>query len=428
MSELPGNFEPYFWDHFVLQFSHQDPAIRYSLVALSAIYEDHELKIQGLNQSPKQRSHSLALYMKAVHHLTDALSSSQIDTRVVLVCCLIFVWIDVLQDNLFSAFKHLESGAQILQDSYGHYSRTIISDFEDIFASLTRSFTRLVLQASVHGRGASPSPYLFPKLLRLSTQMPKSFSNIFESRNYLDNELNSLFGALRSLQNNKSCRNEKYVASIDEMCKLHLQRLQQWKLANDSLVEFHALTENIIPDTVQSSGMAYLQLYYHFLMIILPCILSEKSYDNHTATFAQIVSLSKSILETPYSGPPRVLSFDMGIIPPLFLTTLKCRILPLRRMAISLLKLAPEREGLWHRDSIVAYSEWKVAFEEQGRGDLPETSLLPESARIYEEHLSHRIIDGKTVEVFRFRRGEGEQQEMLLPKELEMAKSLGNMI
>src|SRR6266536_6710913 len=29
IAQLPGNFEPYFWDHLVLQFSHQDPTIRH---------------------------------------------------------------------------------------------------------------------------------------------------------------------------------------------------------------------------------------------------------------------------------------------------------------------------------------------------------------------------------------------------------------
>ena len=45
MSSMPGNFEPYFWDHLVLQFSHCDPTIRYSLIALSAIYEEHETSV-----------------------------------------------------------------------------------------------------------------------------------------------------------------------------------------------------------------------------------------------------------------------------------------------------------------------------------------------------------------------------------------------
>ena len=47
---------------------------------------------------------------------------------------------------------------------------------------------------------------------------------------------------------------------------------------------------------------------------------------------------------------PRVFTFEMGLIPPLYWTALKCRDARIRSKAFDLLKEAPAREGLWNRE------------------------------------------------------------------------------
>ncbi|TVY13592.1 Transcriptional regulatory protein moc3 [Lachnellula arida] len=47
LSSMPGNFEPYLWDNLVLQFCHVYPAVQQSLIALGAIYEEHERRGMG---------------------------------------------------------------------------------------------------------------------------------------------------------------------------------------------------------------------------------------------------------------------------------------------------------------------------------------------------------------------------------------------
>jgi hypothetical protein len=112
MSDMPGNFEPFFWDHIILQFSHSYPTVQQSLFALSAIYEENDRD----NQNPVKTTaaltkdpHALNQYNKAVRHLAEDLSKQQ-DLRVTLILCLIFFWVEILQNNLDSAFKHLDGG------------------------------------------------------------------------------------------------------------------------------------------------------------------------------------------------------------------------------------------------------------------------------------------------------------------------------
>jgi len=111
------------------------------------------------------------------------------------------------------------------------------------------------------------------------------------------------------------------------------------------------------------------------------------AFDEYTADFEKILVISEELISHPMSSMPPILSFDIAVIPPLFFLVLICRVLRLRREAIELLKLAPKQEGIWRRRSIVKYSEWKAMMEEAGRGDLDEDDVLPESARIYREHI-----------------------------------------
>lgn len=87
----------------------------------------------------------LQQYAKALRHLADSLLAGQADPRVTLVSCLIFVWIEFLQNNLESGFKHSQSERQILKDlqerrqesgSASPYSH----DFENLYGLPDRSF------------------------------------------------------------------------------------------------------------------------------------------------------------------------------------------------------------------------------------------------------------------------------------------------
>ncbi|KUJ13788.1 uncharacterized protein LY89DRAFT_672072 [Mollisia scopiformis] len=428
MSEMPGNFEPYFWDHIVLQFSHKYPTILQALVALSAIYEEHEQGTPG-PVSKSADSYALQQYNKAVKDLMGYLGSEGQDMKVALTACLIFVWIEFLQDDLNSGFQHLSCGLKILRDCIGIQDR----DSEDIFGSLDRSFTRLRIQAAVHGAQESQFTTTTTRELEILEPIPHSFSNVFESRNVLDKELNAIFGYIRALQE------ADYYAGVDmsifvDIRRGHLERLEQWHIATMHLVA-SLESKN---DQSQASGILYLQLYYTMVNIIWKAEFagSEMVFDAYTAEFETMTTIASSLMDNPNCTTPRVLSFDMGIIPPLFLLCVKCRILRIRRQAIALLKRAPEREGIWHRDSMVRYSEWKTMTEEQWRDGLSEDEPLPEFGRIYAEHIpqtgepSMPGSEGQPIRIS-FKRGPvglDIQDTIEIPDGSEMLRHMGNML
>ena len=436
LSSMPGNFKPYLWDNLVLQFCHVYPAVQQSLIALGAIYEEHERRGMALTTSTSSDENVLKQYNIAVKGLVDYLSSANQDPRVTLISCLMFVWIEFLQRNLDSGFRHLNSGLKILQDLRGPQipgktSPVNDEDKEDIYGALNRSFTRLRIQAAMHGSTSAGLTTSTTRALEAVGLIPHTFSNIYEARICLDNEYNANFGYMRTLRDgDRYSRYENMnAATINSIRIAHLQRLEQWKQATGAM-----MAGSLQPyDQTLESGCMYLELYYIFITIALKALLGgEMCFDDRTMDFERITTLCESLIHDHRQGKPPPLSFDMGVIPPLFFLILKCRLQPLRQKALTLLRLAPEQEGMFPRDSALKICEWKVATEEAGRGDLPFDHLLPESARIYQEHIETKENwGGGSVMCIQYRKGPPRNDDfegVELPVDMEMVQGMGNML
>ena len=263
--------------------------------------------------------------------------------------------------------------------------------------------------------------------------VPLVFNNLFEARNYMDGMLNSIFVCMHQVRNSEKYGTADQVTDLlflDSICESFLGRLEQWQEATQMMTtaQFGALEKDCQPPMIR-----YLQLYQTYMTVTLktPFVTLEMVFDGYTAEFARHVELAGILAKPTAEGSP-VLSFDMGIIHPIFLLVLKCRDIHLRRKALALLKRSPEQEGVWRRAATVAFSEWKIDFEERGRGELPESSMLPESARIHQERVVHEIKGGKRVAMILYRRSSvslAEAAERIeMSKELEVTMEMGNMV
>lgn len=429
-TKLPGNFEPYFWNSVMLQFSHEYPTVQQSLVALSAIYESRSEGRGGGNQW-QRHEHALRQYNKAVKTLVDYMSSRDQDPRVALISCLMFVWVELLQKNIEAGFQHLYSGMRILtslRDS-GTLKKKDSNEVErdDIYGSLSRSFTRLRIQVSIHGSTTDELAASCP-LTDDSRYIPipHTFTSIFESRICLDANFKIIFGYFRRLFDEHGADWENSPLSavmLGYTRQEHMQRLQQWHSATKRMMDN---SKNVEKDAL---GYAYLQVYYTLVHMCGEVLFeNEMIYDKYQASFEKMLELSEVLLRnTRENALP--LSFDMGVIPPLFFGAIKCRVYPLRMRALELLRLAPEQEGLWIRDSMVKFCEWKIPLEEAGRGNVPSTESLPESARIYRERLS--LTDDGLRTCVKYRKGpymvDGVVSEELVGY-MEPLEWVGNMM
>ncbi|KAH8681932.1 hypothetical protein BX600DRAFT_32835 [Xylariales sp. PMI_506] len=108
-SSLSGPYDGYFWTNVVLQLSNSEPIIQHAVLAISSLYEDFSCKGRELNQL-QVNQFALYHYNIAVRKLRDAQHEP-----LVLLACLLFICIEVMQDNKAQAIIHCRHGLAILQ-------------------------------------------------------------------------------------------------------------------------------------------------------------------------------------------------------------------------------------------------------------------------------------------------------------------------
>lgn len=97
----------------------------------------------------------------------------------------------------------------------------------------------------------------------------------------------------------------------------------------------------------------------------------ECSFDAFLPEFKHIVAHTSLLVEaqsqkgTGAGGPMLRFAFDTGILPPLYLVTIKCRDPLLRRRALQLMERYPRREGVWDSVATAHLCRWIVRLEEE---------------------------------------------------------------
>lgn len=245
-------------------------------------------------------------------------------------------------------------------------------------------FARMSLMQSLYGR---PRGIRFPELLDPYDETPSLLEGRFVN-------LKDAYTASTGMLNG----NVRYVemtkhgsfpdqATTDIAYAAHLSQVEDWSKA------FEAYASEPPTSEEEVLGRVLLRAHHSLAVSFLAACRTrqETSFDLGISHFELIVrSLEPFILGLANSGQPFSTSFslDMGLVPTLFYTAIKCRHPKVRRRAIALLRLAPRREGLWDAIEAAKVAELVVKFEEtyldeSGKRDSStEPSLVPEWARI----------------------------------------------
>lgn len=93
----------------------------------------------------------------------------------------------------------------------------------------------------------------------------------------------------------------------------------------------------------------------------------ETAYDLFDNEFQSIVARSDQLLQNRLATPwAETFSMEMGIIQPLYITALKCRVHQIRTAAIKLLSSVPRPEGIWNGQVMARIAEQVMIIEEEG--------------------------------------------------------------
>ncbi|KAJ5825953.1 hypothetical protein N7474_003091 [Penicillium riverlandense] len=407
-NDISRHFGDNFWARLVMQTAHAYPVVQYAVHATGVLYETYITRsdgdlLRGLLDSPT--SHTAMLRNKALKLLSDQLQMGRLPRQVVLMCCLLFVWLELLRNDFEAAITHLKSGLRILQDMeqqqqqpQAHTSASHSGSnppLKDVDRAISHMFTRLQVQVTIHGCPGSEVKFM-PTTSPFDTsiqQVPSSFRDVAEARDSLDNIATYAFRLIRQKQQFEPSQRPEPPISRNSNWPLlirardsYLAHLEQWHTALQKSM-------HLIPEIKASSpAILLLRINYTMAVMVMKNLFteSELAYDRYNVDFDQLVGLAEAILRNSRRETfGSALSLDTGVLPCLFYTSLKCRDTAIRRRALHVLELAPEREGLWHRDSIIAAATWKMSIEEQwwSMAD-PVAQQLPGSLRIYREKVT----------------------------------------
>ncbi|CZR53602.1 uncharacterized protein PAC_03482 [Phialocephala subalpina] len=381
VKKFPGLLPSPFWETLVCQASSSEPAVLHAVLALSSAHKkdgldsNGPLKIQNTPDTLEQ--FMLQQYSTAINHLQPHFSAKSRDSiRVALVTCLLFIYMEFLRGHYKTANAHLRSGLKLLREvqEQERSSQKIdgilipkpCSNFADDCISDT--FVRLQIQAMLCGQ-TFPNLNLIPQTIE--SDFPNAtFQSVGQARQCLDRLSHGIFHLTeKSLQDGIS----EDLASL--ACQARLQTAMASWFKQYEAYRFSQGDQMLLRDEFSYRALL---LSYTLASIMANTCLSSASqavFDSQMQSFLSIVNQSivirKYVMSTPVhdiipgtSADASDAVAELGWIPPLSYTAIKCRNHRVRLQAARLLGSLPHKEGMWDATIWASIAKEVVEIEE----------------------------------------------------------------
>ncbi|KAE9367722.1 hypothetical protein N431DRAFT_548087 [Stipitochalara longipes BDJ] len=360
--------------------------------------------------------YALEQYQKAIKEMQNITSGNSI--RTALITCIIIACFENLHGNQDSASTQLQSGIALLQEwkknerDATKYPMGFSSPAPDVIEDyLIQFFGRLEIHA-MSFRDTRPAEchiYLQEEGKEVVQQMPGLLTSINQARVYLDLITRRMMHFTAAMNHFKVSYAQYLHASstsvagpwIDSKLYPKVTEILQHPPSNESFHSgqqalnsemsswFEAFTP-LLNRSIEAGGQdcisaLALSITATTVSISLRAafIQAEEDYSLFAFEFNSIVTQSALLLKTlelrtSKKKPTLAFSFDLGVIPPLYLTSVKCRVLETRKKALELLTNYPRREGLWDSVTTAALGKWVIEMEEESsdEGFVPEQSTV----------------------------------------------------
>lgn len=392
-----------FWSQTALQMAQSEPAVCHALVALGHLQKTEPGSLKharaGFAAGSQHGTH-LSHYNKAVKCLVDRMAEPSYPPEIALVTCLLFVCIEFLKGNTITSFMHLNNGLKIISErfngSFGPSTtpqplstirRSTSSSTTMIEDHLLPLFIRATTSALICGVPVEKIIEIpYPRQMSL---LERPFRAISEAQVYTHELRNPTLLFARTMAQKLILREPITTEDIQHQTLL-LECHHAWLRAVRIFESGRPLSKE--DDVIVSS----LKVQYYTTYIMLACGMEipQTPYDAHISSFKAIIHHAKIIIDsmgfhTPSLScstihsttpplvnatsscspeyPPRAaanFTFEVSLIPCLYLTAKLCRCPSTRREAVSLLSLNPPREGLWDAEQVVMVSKRIIEIEE----------------------------------------------------------------
>ncbi|KAL2856109.1 hypothetical protein BJX68DRAFT_279566 [Aspergillus pseudodeflectus] len=384
--------------HVVLQMCQSDPSVCYAVVAFSALHEGTLVR-QGYLRSPDNafRDFALKQHGKALGSLARRLGSNDPEMRsVALVCCVVFVLFELLNNNYSGIIVHIQNGVNILANAKGATARASVisgavhpscprnsSGFE---VALRRTFAHIDVHSSPFewARLAPSVDQHFANVIDLDS-CPVWFDSLNGARETLDPLINNVFALWRLaqpiLRTRYSDHDPSYHNLMAEQPKMRMY-LSRHVAAFDTFLALHH-PPLATPRELRSRDVIRLHHLVLYINVEACTSLSEMIFDNFPREWSEAVDLADDIITsyiTEFGANLPNLVIDLGVSLPLSWISLKCRDFTLRQRAIDLLRLWPHSEGLHNTTLLMNLGQ--AACDVEAEALDPVTGVVPEEGRI----------------------------------------------
>jgi len=340
-----------FWKELVTQVSFQEAAVRHAVVAISTLYETiKDGQVISL-RSPKGRF-AISHYNRALQQLakTD-------DVGMVLFVNILFICIEVLQENKQAAINHCRHGVAVF-NSRGR-------GFDWARDNLMPVFARLSIFPFFFGSSVDTFPQLS---YGTEIDLTAPLHSLDEARTSLDVLISKCIRFIRSTDAYR-------VGSLHNQPIPERLRSDQQELIPilDGWIEQFAAFQEANPPATETFGLYSMMRMKALVAKIWTEASLERTetvYDGYQSMFDELVDLAGHVIASDavkpgWTAKPRFI-FDMGFLPLLYFVVIKCRNLRSQVLALEHMRaLSVNRENLW--DSALMFSiGWRVIEREHG--------------------------------------------------------------
>jgi hypothetical protein len=116
---MSGYFHDPVWERLALQASYTEPVIRYAINAVAALHEERCLRADAAKTNAElslKTDFPVHQYAKALSGLQKLLASGKTSINVVLLCALLCVHYEALQERFIPALTHAENAMRYVNE------------------------------------------------------------------------------------------------------------------------------------------------------------------------------------------------------------------------------------------------------------------------------------------------------------------------
>ncbi len=363
-----------FWSRRVLQAAHGEPAIWSATVALGALHRRWETTAVAAagRGSPDGETLEARFAAQATLCYGQALrlARSIHQPAALLMLSLALAAVANLAGQWADARVHITSGQKLLAQM-----RARAPPGADLGVdSAAESLARMEMQGILFSEATAPYPYDESDLPERGTRWaPMEINNLSQAAT----RLFDMFSRIMVLHGREP-------SPADEVAVYDGLALEM--LIRDELVDWETSVRMYLEAMGEAQrekhevGLLSLKLYHAMVRLALKPSTSgpQTRWDVCLAHFERVVSLSAALLRVTQPLASSVVSVDMGLVMPLYVTATRCRHPALRRSAITLLRDSNRHEGMWQSVGATVVAAKIATLEEEGLGiEAPMLMHLP---------------------------------------------------